>query len=191
VLSLVEMYVHGVSTRKVKAVTEALCGLEISKSQVSRLAKDLDEEIKAWRSRPLKKAYPYVVVDARYEKIRANHQVISQGVLLVVGIGEDGYREILGTWIADSENESSWSEVFKELKERGLRGGTVCGIRRSCRACQGDREALSGSLVATLPGALLEEYYLSGKQEGQAGDHLDDPGDCGIPELRDCEEEDG
>ncbi len=122
VLSLVEMYVHGVSTRKVKAVTEVLCGLEISKSQVSRLAKDLDEEIKAWRSRPLKKAYPYLVVDARYEKIRANHQVLPQGVLLVVGIGEDGYREILGTWIADSENETSWSEVFKELKERGLKG---------------------------------------------------------------------
>ena len=121
-LSLVEMYVHGVSTRKVKAVTEALCGLDISKSQVSRLAKDLDEEVRAWRSRPLEKAYPYLVVDARYERIRINHQVLPQGVLLVVGIGEDGYREILGTWVADSENETSWSEVFKELKERGLKG---------------------------------------------------------------------
>ncbi|MRR20868.1 IS256 family transposase [bacterium] len=121
-LSLVEMYVHGVSTRKVKAVTEALCGLDISKSQVSRLAKDLDEEVRAWRSRPLKKKYPYLVVDARYEKIRINHQVLPQGVLLVVGIGEDGYREILGTWVADSENEASWSGVFKELKERGLKG---------------------------------------------------------------------
>ena len=94
-LSLVEMYVHGVSTRKVKAVTEALCGLDISKSQVSRLAKDLDGEVKAWRNRPLKKSYPYLVVDARYERIRINHQVLPQGVLLVVGIGEDGYREIL------------------------------------------------------------------------------------------------
>ena len=123
-LSLVEMYVHGVSTRKVKAVTEALCGLDISKSQVSRLAKDLDEEVRAWRSRPLEKAYPYLVVDARYERIRINHQVLPQGVLLVVGIGEDGYREILGTWVADSENEASWSEVFRELKERGLKGVT-------------------------------------------------------------------
>ena len=121
-LSLVEMYVHGVSTRKVKAVTEALCGLDISKSQVSRLAKDLDEEVSAWRNRPLEKSYPYLVVDARYEKIRINHQVLPQGVLLVVGISEDGYREILGTWVADSENESSWSEVFKDLKERGLKG---------------------------------------------------------------------
>jgi len=121
-LSLVEMYVHGVSTRKVKAITEALCGLDISKSQVSRLAKDLDEDIHAWRFRKLDKEYPYLVVDARYEKIRINHQVVSQGVLLAVGIGSDGYREILGTWVADSENETSWSEVFKELKERGLKG---------------------------------------------------------------------
>jgi putative transposase len=122
VLSLVEMYVQGVSTRKVKAITEALCGLDISKSQVSRLAKDLDEDIHAWRLRKLEKEYPYLVVDARYEKIRVNHRVVSQGVLLVVGIGSEGYREILGTWVADSENEASWSEVFKELKDRGLNG---------------------------------------------------------------------
>jgi len=144
-LSLVEMYVHGVSTRKVKAVTEALCGLDISKSQVSRLAKDLDEDVKAWRSRPLEKGYPYLVVDARYERIRINHQVLPQGVLLVVGIGEDGYREILGTWVADSENEASWSEVFKELKERGLNGvryvvsddhaGLVKAIERHFQGC--------------------------------------------------------
>jgi transposase-like protein len=121
-LSLVEMYIQGVSTRKVKAITEALCGLDVSKSQVSRLAKGLDEEIHSWRFRKLEKEYPYLVVDARYEKIRINHQVVSQGVLLVVGIGSDGYREILGTWVADSENETSWSEVFKELKERGLNG---------------------------------------------------------------------
>jgi putative transposase len=121
-LSLVEMYVHGVSTRKVKAITEALCGLDISKSQVSRLAKGLDEDIHTWRFRKLEKEYPYLVVDARYEKIRINHQVVTQGVLLVVGIGLDGYREILGTWVADSENETSWSEVFKELKERSLKG---------------------------------------------------------------------
>jgi len=144
-LSLVEMYVHGVSTRKVKAVTEALCGLDISKSQVSRLAKGLDEEVQAWRNRPLSKPYPYLVVDARYERIRINHKVLPQGVLLVVGIGEDGYREILGTWVADSENEASWSEVFRELKERGLNGvryvvsddhaGLVKAIGRHFQGC--------------------------------------------------------
>jgi putative transposase len=144
-LSLVEMYVHGVSTRKVKAVTEALCGLDISKSQVSRLAKDLDEEVRIWRHRPLTKPYPYLVVDARYERVRINHQVKTQGVLLAVGIGSDGYREILGTWVADSENEASWSEVFKELRERGLDGvryvvsddhaGLVKAIERYFQGC--------------------------------------------------------
>jgi len=84
--------------------------------------KGLDEDVQAWRFRKLEKDYPYLVVDARYEKIRINHQVVSQGVLLVVGIGSNGYREILGTWAADSENETSWSDVFKELKERGLNG---------------------------------------------------------------------
>jgi len=121
-LSLVEMYIQGVSTRKVKAITEALCGLDISKSQVSKLVKSLDEDIQNWRSRKLGKKYPYLVVDARYERVRINHQVVTQGVLLVVGIGSDGYREILGTWVADSESEASWSEVFKELRTRGLKG---------------------------------------------------------------------
>lgn len=121
-LSLVEMYIHGVSTRKVKAITEALCGLDISKSQVSKLTKGLDEDIHNWRTRKLGKEYPYLVVDARYERVRINHQVVTQGVLLVVGIGSDGYREILGTWVSDSESEASWSEVFKELRTRGLKG---------------------------------------------------------------------
>lgn len=121
-LAIVQMYVQGVSTRKVKKITEMLCGLEISKSQVSALAQEIDAEIAAWRSRPLEQTYPYLVVDARYEKVRRTPQVVSQGVLTVVGVREDGYREILGTWIADSESEVSWSEVFKDLKSRGLRG---------------------------------------------------------------------
>lgn len=121
-LAIMEIYVQGVSTRKVKRITEELCGLEISSSQVSNLAKGLDEEIAIWRTRPLKKKYPYLVVDARYEDIRSGLHVTSQGVLLVVGISDDGYRELLGVWNADSENEQSWSQVFRELKERGLKG---------------------------------------------------------------------
>jgi len=122
VLALAEMYVQGVSTRRVKQITEALCGVEVSKSQVSVLARGLDEEIALWRSRPLEKAYPYLVVDARYEKVRRGPRVTSAGVLLVVGIDEQGYREVLGTWVADSESEATWSEVFAELRERGLAG---------------------------------------------------------------------
>jgi len=116
-LAIMEMYVQGVSTRKVKKITEELCGLEI-------LAKGLDEEVKIWRNRPLAKKYPYLIVDARYEKIRRGGHVISQGVLIVVGISKDGYRELLGVWCADTESEQTWSEVFRELKERGLEGVT-------------------------------------------------------------------
>ena len=122
VLALVEMYLQGVSTRKVKAITEQLCGLTISKSQVSVLAKGLDEEIAAWRSRALAQAYPYLMVDARYEKVRQGPRVTSQGVLLVIGISGTGYREILGVWQADTESEATWSDVFADLKRRGLHG---------------------------------------------------------------------
>jgi len=120
-LAVAEMYVQGVSTRKVKKVTEALCGLEISRTQVSELAKGLDAEIEVWRSRRLEKGYPYLIVDARYEKVRRGPHVVSCGVLIVVGIGEDGYREILGTYTANTENETTWAEAFQDLEDRGLR----------------------------------------------------------------------
>ena len=122
VLGLVEMYVQGVSTRKVTKIIEELCGLEISKSQVSVLVKELDAEIGKWRGRPLTKRYPYLVMDALYEKVRHNGTVVSRGVLTVTGIDVDGYREVLGVWCADTESEASWSRVFLELKERGLAG---------------------------------------------------------------------
>lgn len=120
VLAIIEMYVQGVSTRKVKKITEELCGLEISKSQVSTLAKGLDKEVGTWRMRPLKKRYPYLVVDARVERIRRDGSIVPQSTLIVVGIDNEGYREVLGVWCADSESEASWSMVFRELKERGL-----------------------------------------------------------------------
>ena len=122
VLAIVEMYVQGVSTRKVKKITEELCGLEISKSQVSTLAKGLDKEVQKWRMRPLTKRYPYLIVDARGERIRRDGAIIPQSALIVVGIDNEGYREVLGVWCADSESEASWSVVFRELKERGLHG---------------------------------------------------------------------
>jgi putative transposase len=121
-LAVAQMYVQGVSTRKVKKITEALCGLEVSRSQVSELAKGLDGEIAAWRSRPLEQPYPYLVVDAHYEKVRRTGRVVSEGVLKVVGIGADGYREVLGVWMAPLESEATWSDVFRELAERGLEG---------------------------------------------------------------------
>lgn len=122
VLAIIQMYLKGVSTRKVKSITEKLCGLDVSRSQVSSLTRRLEEDIQSWRNRMLEKSYPYLVVDARYEKVRRRSHVVSQGVLIVLGIDEQGHREILGVWIADTESEASWSEVFKELKMRGLGG---------------------------------------------------------------------
>jgi putative transposase len=121
VLALMEMYVEGVSTRKVKDVTEELCGTTFSKSLISSLAGRLDAELEAWRSRPLEaKAYPYLFVDARYEKVRADGRVVSQGALVVSGVRDDGYREILAVEVADTESEATYQEMFRSLKSRGL-----------------------------------------------------------------------
>ena len=124
VLALMEMYVEGVSTRKVKDITEELCGTSFSKSMVSHLAAGLDAELRAWRARPLEaKAYPYLFVDARYEKVRVGSRVVSQGVLLVSAVREpDGLREILAVEVADTESEASYQELFRSLKARGLSG---------------------------------------------------------------------
>jgi putative transposase len=123
VLALMEMYVEGVSTRKVKDVTEELCGTSFSKSLVSSLAGRLDAELESWRSRLLEaQGYPYVFVDARYEKVRVDRRVVSQGVLIVSGVRYDGFRELLGVEVADTESEATYQELFRSLKRRGLSG---------------------------------------------------------------------
>jgi putative transposase len=123
VLALMEMYVEGVSTRKVKEVTEELCGTSFSKSLVSSLAGGLDAELEAWRNRRLEaEAYPYLFVDARYEKVRVDGRVVSQGVLVVSAVRDDGYREILAVEVADTESEATYQELFRSLKRRGLSG---------------------------------------------------------------------
>ena len=123
-LSMIEMYVHGVSTRKVNRIVQELCGVEISKSQVSDLTSELDTNLDLWRQRRLEKSYPYLVVDARYEKIRTNAGVVSKAVMIVVGVASCGHREILSVQIGDSENEVDWGLIFQDLKERG-----ICGVR--------------------------------------------------------------
>ena len=123
-LALMEMYVEGVSTRKVKEITEELCGTSFSKSLVSSLAGRLDAELEAWRNRRLEAdAYPYLFVDARYEKARVDGRVVSQGVLVVSAVrAPDGLREILAVEVADTESEATYHELFRSLKGRGLRG---------------------------------------------------------------------
>ena len=123
VLALMEMYIQGVSTRKVREVTEVLCGTSFSKSQVSALTGQLDAELNAWRRRPLSaRSYPYLFVDANYKDVRIGGRVVSQGVLVVSAIREDGKREILAVEVADTESESTYNELFSDLKARGLSG---------------------------------------------------------------------
>lgn len=123
VLALMEMYVEGVSTRKVGEVTEELCGTNFSKSTVSRLSSQLDGELEAWRNRPLDaQSYPYLFVDARYEKVRVGSRVISQGVLIAKAVRDDGFREIVAVEVADTESEATYQDLFRNLKSRGLSG---------------------------------------------------------------------
>ncbi|TAN35172.1 IS256 family transposase [Patescibacteria group bacterium] len=150
VLALQEMYLQGVSTRKVAAITEELCGTEFSKDQVSQLACELDEDLEQWRSRPLRKRYPYLVCDARYEHVREDGRVVSEGVLLVKGIDEQGYREILSVMVAPAEEEASWGEIFADLLDRGLNPQAVSYV------VSDDHRGLRAALARYLPGALWQ-----------------------------------
>jgi transposase-like protein len=120
-VALAEMYVQGVSTRKVAKITEQLCGFEVTSTQVSRAAKELDDVLEQWRKRPLG-AYPYVYLDARYEKVRVNGSVIDMAVLVAIGVSETGQRLILGTSVALSEQEAHWRDFLRSLQERKLHG---------------------------------------------------------------------
>lgn len=121
VLGLMEMYLNGVSSRKITKVTEELCGVNFSKSTVSRLCTELDARMKAWRDRPLNiHKYPFLIVDALVVDERRDQAVCSTGVLIAYGVNEKGYREVLDMLVADSESFTSWDELFKRLKSRGL-----------------------------------------------------------------------
>jgi transposase-like protein len=120
-LAVAEMYVQGVSTRKVKEITSELCGLEVSSSDVSRAARLLDEELEKWRNRELSEV-PYMLLDARYEKVRHGGSVLSCAVLWAVGVLPDGKRSVLGVSVSLSEAEVHWRTFLEGLQERGLHG---------------------------------------------------------------------
>ena len=120
-LAIAEMYGQGVSTRKVTEVMKQLCGLEVSSTQVSRASQALDEELIAWRERPLGEI-PYLLLDARYEKIRHGGSVVSCAVLIAVGITPDGRRSVLGLSVSLSEAEVHWRDFLASLQGRGLHG---------------------------------------------------------------------
>jgi len=171
VLALMEMVVNGVSTRKVAQITEELCGTEFSKSTVSELCKRLDPIVTAWNNRPLDNPFPFVIVDALVLKVREDGRVRSRGVLVGIGVNTDGYREVLGLMLGDSESEVSWSEFFGWLKSRGLRGvdlivsddhgGLVRAIRRHFQGVTWQRcqTHFMRNILDVTPKALQDEMH--------------------------------
>jgi transposase-like protein len=142
-LAIAEMYVQGVSTRKVAEITKELCGLDVSSTQVSRAAQLLDEELQAWRTRPIGRA-TYLLLDARYEKVRHGGSVVPCCVLVAVGITPDGQRTILGVSVSLSEAEVHWRTFLESLQGRGLHGVELI--------TSDDHAGLRAALAARFPG---------------------------------------
>jgi putative transposase len=152
VAALAEMYVQGVSTRKVKAVTEELCGHEFSASTISRFNEKLDETLEEFAQRPLEEEYPYLILDARYEKVRDQGVIRSQAVQVAIGINRDGRRCMLAVEMANRESQSSWKEFLVKLKERGLRGVVM--------VVSDDHPALKRAISEVLPAAMWQRCYV-------------------------------
>lgn len=156
VATLAECYLQGVSTRKVRHVVETLCGETVSASVVSAATKRLDATLAAWRARRLDaQPMPYLIVDAHYERIRREGQVLSTAVLWVVGVRADGYREYLGCWTGGAESAQTWSAVFRDLAKRGLSGVTY--------VVSDEHQGLKAALQRYCPGAVHQRcqvHYL-------------------------------
>ena len=143
-LAIAEMYVQGVSTRRVKKIVEELCGMEVSSSQVSRAARELDEMLEAWRTRDLG-AYRYIVLDAQYEKVRQVGQVLDAAVLIACGVDENGHRDVLGCSVSLSEAEVHWRAFLSALKDRGLHGVELI-VSDAHEGLQAARKAVFGGV---------------------------------------------
>ena len=152
VSALAEMYIQGVSTRKVKAVTEELCGQAFSASSISSIVKTLDDQLELFAHRRLEEAYPYLIVDARYEKVRESGSIRSQAVLIAIGIDWDGRRQVLGVEMANRESASSWKEFLLTLKQRGLKGVEL--------VVSDDHAGLKKAIAEVLPEAMWQRCYV-------------------------------
>jgi transposase-like protein len=172
VLTLMEMVVNGVSTRKVAHITEELCGKEFAKSTVSDLCKGLDPVVHAWNERDLgEHAYPFLLVDALVLKVRERGQVRAMSALIATGVNAQGYREILGLQLGDSESETSWTSLFTWLKRRGLHdvdlvvsdehGGLVKAVRVQFQGATWQRcqTHLARTICAAAPKSLHDELH--------------------------------
>jgi putative transposase len=152
VAALMEMYVQGVSTRRVKAITEELCGHEFSASAVSDINKKLDEELTRFMTRRLDEECPYLILDARYERVREKGVGHSRAALISLGIGWDGRRHVLSVELANRESTSSWKDHLLRLKERGLHGVRL--------AASDDHAGLKRAIMETLPEAHWQRCYV-------------------------------
>jgi len=150
--TLAEMYVQGVSTRKVKAVTEALCGHSFSASAISAINKSLDEALLAFAERRLSEPLPYLILDARYEKVREAGIIVSQAVLVAVAVDGEGQRQIIGVDLANRESRSSWRDFLSALQERGLFGVEF--------VVSDDHPGLKQAIREVLPGAAWQRCYV-------------------------------
>ena len=150
--ALAEMYIQGVSTRKVKTITEELCGHEFSASAISTINKRLDEELQRFMHRSLEEEFPYLILDARYEKVREDGVIRSRAVLVALGVDWEGGRQVLGVELANRESATSWKEFLLKLKSRGLRGVTL--------AITDDHAGLKRSLAEVLPEAFWQRCYV-------------------------------
>ncbi|MGH8733896.1 MAG: IS256 family transposase [Burkholderiales bacterium] len=173
--ALCEMYVQGVSTRKVKAITEELVGHSFSASSISAIVKRLDGELERFMCRQLAEPFPYLIVDARYEKVRVDHVIRDQAVMIAIGIGWDGRRQVLGIEVAHRESAPSWSAFLRGLKERGLHGVEF--------VVSDDHDGLKRAIRETLTGCHWQRCYVHFLRN--ALDHLPRKGDeeC-LQELR-------
>jgi len=152
VSTLAEMYVHGVSTRKVRAVTEELCGHSFSASTVSEMNKSLDDKLTAFAGRKLDEPYPYLIIDARYEKVREEGVIRSRAVQIAIGVNWDGRREVLAVELANRESEVSWRSFLLKLKERGLHGVEF--------VVTDDHAGLKRAIMELLPEAAWQRCYV-------------------------------
>jgi putative transposase len=152
VMAMMEMYLQGVSTRKVKAVTEELCGHEFSSATISRIIQKLDEELEKFARRRLEQPYPYLVLDARYEKVREDGSVRSQAVLIAIGINWEGRRSVLAVELASRESESSWKQLLLSLRQRSLEGVEF--------VVSDDHSGLRRAIQEVLPEAVWQRCYV-------------------------------
>jgi putative transposase len=152
VAALAQMYVQGVSTRKVAAITEELCGHEFSASSISAITARLDGQLAEFSRRPLSQEFPYVVVDGRYERVREGGVIVSRAVLIALGIDWEGRRQVLAVEYANRESQNSWREFLLQLKARGLHGVQF--------VVSDDHPGLKAAVQEVLPGLWWQRCYV-------------------------------